>query len=77
MELGAQQYSNGVNDYLAEGWMLLLVYADSTDSDHGPAQKPICVLGWPRDEDPPSAIAEAEAHEEGLRLLEEIRGMNR
>ncbi len=44
----------GVNEYLAEGWILLHIYSDSIDSDHGPAQRPIYVLGWTNAEEAPS-----------------------
>ena len=76
IELDTERYGFGVNDYLSEGWILLLVYAESTDSDHGPAQKPVCVLGWPKDVDPPSDIAKAEAQERAARMREIVRRAN-
>ena len=39
----------GVNDYLAEGWLLLNVYSCSIASDNGPSQYPVYVLGWTKD----------------------------
>ena len=45
-----------VNQFLAEGWMLLHVYSDSIDSDHGPAQTPVYILGWTYDHEAPSEV---------------------
>ena len=45
----------GVNNLLSEGWILLHVYSDSIDSDNGPAQVPVYVLGrigeWKENDD--------------------------
>lgn len=52
-----------VNDHLAEGWMLLTVYLDSVPSDHGPVQRPVYVLGWTGEKEPPSDRAAEEEQE--------------
>ena len=36
-----------VNDFLAEGWVLLHVYSHSIASDHGPSQQVFYSIGWP------------------------------
>ena len=46
--------SDEVNQCIGEGWILLLVYPESTPSDSGPAQYPVYVLGWPHDQEPPT-----------------------
>ena len=42
----------GVNEHLKNGWILLHIYSNSVDSDHGPSQNPVYVLGWPLQEPP-------------------------
>lgn len=61
---------NRVQEYLDEGWILLLVYATSTDSDHGPTQYPVYILGWTSDEEAPSEL-EARMKGETMRSLVE------
>ena len=63
-----------VNALLAEGWILLNVYANSVDSDHGPAQYPVYVLGWTREEESPS---ETQARIAGERARERIERIQR
>ena len=62
----------GVNQYLAEGWILLHIYSDSIDSDHGPAQTPAYVLGWPNDEEAPSEKQARVDSEKGKKATEEM-----
>ena len=45
-----------VNQFLAQGWMLLHVYSDGVASDNGPCQVPHYVLGW-KDYDHPDVNA--------------------
>ena len=52
-----------VNDYLAEGWLLLNVYSNSIASDNGPSQYPVYVLGWTKDGQSP--LEERRAAERG------------
>ena len=63
----------GVNEYLSEGWILLHIYSDSIDSDHGPAQTPVYVLGWTKDEEAPSEKQARVDAEKGKKLVEEMR----
>ena len=41
-----------VNQYLAQGWVLLHVYSKGIPSDHPPSQQPHYVLGWTDTEHP-------------------------
>lgn len=65
-----------VNEYLSEGWMLLHIYSDSIDSDHGPAQTPVYILGWTKDEEAPSEIQARVDAETGKKFMEEMRRAN-
>lgn len=38
-------YEDAVNHWLANGWILLHVYSQAIDSDHGPSQTGVYVLG--------------------------------
>ena len=62
-----------VNEYLAEGWMLLHIYSDSIDSDNGPAQTPVYILGWTNDEEAPSEIQSRIDTEKAKEFMEEMR----
>ena len=62
-----------VNQYLSEGWILLHIYSDSIDSDHGPAQTPVYVLGWTNDEEAPSEKQARVDAEKGMKHIEEMR----
>lgn len=44
---------NLINQRIANGWILLNVYAQSVASDYGPCQTPRYVLGWTGEGDPP------------------------
>ena len=66
-----------VNEYLREGWLLLLVYSESQDSDNGPNQYPVFVLGYTREEESPSEMQRRIHQEEGRARMEELREMNR
>lgn len=63
----------GVNEYLAEGWILLNVHSVSEDSDNGPTQHSEYTLGWPRDEKPPSDEHKRLRTERGLEEWKRIR----
>jgi hypothetical protein len=43
-----------VNEYLSKGWILLNVFAEPVESDHGPGQSPAYVLGWAGKGEPPN-----------------------
>lgn len=69
--------SEGVNEKLGEGWILLLVYSESVAADNGPSQYPVYVLGWPRDGESPSEERDRIASERGREFAEELKEMNR
>ena len=50
MSLGDIFEGKDVNQHLSEGWILLHVYSNAIESDNGPSQIAIYVLGW-TDED--------------------------
>ena len=62
-----------VNQYLAEGWVLLHIYSDNIDSDHGPAQTPVYILGWMNDDEAPSEIQGRVDSERGMKITEALR----
>ena len=66
----------GVNEYLAEGWILLNVHSVSTDSDSGPTQNSEYVLGWTGDDEPPSDEQKRQDAQRGHEILKELRGGN-
>ena len=45
LEGGTRQGRMDVNDYLSRGWILLNVHSVSTDSDYGPSQHAVYVIG--------------------------------
>ena len=65
-----------VNQYLAEGWILLHIYSDSIDSDHGPAQTPVYILGWTNEEAPSEKQVRVD-DEKGKKHVEEIQEIGR
>ena len=46
MSLGDIVEGKAVNQHLSEGWILLHVYSNAIDSDNGPSQIAVYVLGW-------------------------------
>ena len=46
MSFGDIREGKDVNQHLSEGWILLHVYSNAIDSDHGPSQIAVYVLGW-------------------------------
>ncbi len=66
-----------VNEYLGEGWVLLLVYSDSQDSDSGLCQYPVFVLGYASEEESPSETQRRVQQEEGRAGIEELREIDR
>ena len=63
----------GVNEYLAEGWVLLNVHSVSGDSDNGPTQHAEYVLGWPGAAEPPSDQQKRIDAEKGRAFVERMR----
>ena len=66
----------GVNEYLAEGWILLQVLVGRESGDLGSEQYPKYILGWTGEDDPPSDRAKEESAEAGRQAMERFRNLN-
>ena len=47
IEVIRADFESVINQRLADGWILLHVYSEAIDSDFGPSQIGVYVLGWP------------------------------